>query len=505
MESRGRVAFKNISANFILQLVVIISGFIVPKLLITNYGSDSYGLVSSITQFLSLIALLEAGIGPVIKAKLYKYMAKNDKNKILLILKDADSFFKRIGLIFLIYIIILCIIFPYINNEFDFAFTTAMILVIAIGTLFEYFFGIVYNIYLQADKKYYVTSNVQIVCYVLNILLVVLLINLDASIITVKFASTLAFLIRPLFQSYYVRKKLNIHFKDAKGSYKIENKFDGLSQHIAYVIYSNTDVTVLTIFANLTTVAIYSVYNMVANSIRNVISSFINGMDSIFGDMFARGERESLKRSFDIYEFLYYFVSTVIFLTTMILIVPFVKIYTKGITDANYIQPLFAFLIILSGLIACARTIYSTLVYSIGHFKQTNMISWVEAITNILLSIILVVKLGLVGVAIGTAVSAFIRLVYFMFYSSKNVLNRSFKSCLKWLFVLILEVVLCYLFINSNFNIITPTNYLEWILYAVVVLLGVTIVTLFINIIFNFSQAKETLDFLKKKFGKDNS
>ena len=63
---------KNISANLILQLVVIASGFIVPKLFITNFGSDSYGLISSITQFLSLIALLEAGIGPVIKSKLYK-------------------------------------------------------------------------------------------------------------------------------------------------------------------------------------------------------------------------------------------------------------------------------------------------------------------------------------------------------------------------------------------------------------------------------------------------
>jgi hypothetical protein len=52
--------------------------------------------------------LLEAGIGPVIKAKLYKYIAKNDKTKIQLILKDADKFFKTIGYIFIVYVIILC-------------------------------------------------------------------------------------------------------------------------------------------------------------------------------------------------------------------------------------------------------------------------------------------------------------------------------------------------------------------------------------------------------------
>lgn len=493
---------KNISANLILQLVIIVSGFIVPKLFITNFGSDAYGLISSITQFLSLIALLEAGIGPVIKSKLYKYIADNDKNKILLILKDADRFFKKIGLIFIVYIIVLCFLFPFINNEFDFAFTTSMIIVIAMGTLFEYFFGIVYNIYLQADKKYYVISNVQIICYILNIILVVLLINMGASILVVKFASTLAFLIRPIFQSYYVRKKLQIHFNEAQGEYKIQNKFDGLSQHIAYVIYSNTDVAVLTFFTNLATVAVYSVYNMVANSIRNVISAFVNGMDSIFGDMFARGEKEVLRRSFGIYEFLYYLVSTIIFITTMILIVPFVKIYTNGITDANYIQPLFAFLMILAGLIVCARTIYSTLVYSIGHFKQTNKICWIEAILNIVISTILVIKFGLVGVAIGTVISSFIRLVYFMFYSSKYVLDRSFKDCLKWLLIISFEVVLCYLFINSDLNLITPASYFEWIIYAIVAFLFVTVMVLIINILFNMKQFKESFVFLRSKLGR---
>ena len=78
MKKRGDIAMKNISSNLILQLVVIVSGFIIPKLLIGSFGSDTYGLVASITQFLSLIMLLEAGIGPVIKAKLYKYIADDN-------------------------------------------------------------------------------------------------------------------------------------------------------------------------------------------------------------------------------------------------------------------------------------------------------------------------------------------------------------------------------------------------------------------------------------------
>lgn len=507
MKKRGNIAALNISSNLVLQVVIIISGFIMPKLLISSFGSDVYGLVASITQFLSLIMLLEAGIGPVIKAKLYKYIANDDKNKILLTLKDADKFFKRIGYIFIVYVIILCILYPFMNDEFNSSFSIGLIIIMAVSTLFEYFFGIVYNLYLQADKKYYVTSWAQIFCYVFNIILVVILIKLGASIFVVKIANTIAFFIKPFFQAWYVRKKLNIHFKNAKGEEKIENKFDGLSQHVAYVVTSNTDVTVLTIFSNLATVAVYSVYNLIASAVRNIVAAFVNGMDSIFGDMFARNEKDVLKRSFGIYEFLFFTVCLIIYLTTIVLIVPFIKVYTEGITDANYIQPLFGYLIVLACMATSIRSVYSGLVYSIGHFKQTNLISWVEAIVNIVLSIVLVIKFGLIGVAIGTLVSSLIRLIYFMYYASKVVLVRSVKICAKWIVAIALEIIICFLLMQTSFFNYNASNYFDWTLYAIIVLIVNIVIVLFINIICNFEQFKETLLFIKQKihFKENNS
>lgn len=498
---RSTIALKNISSNLILQLVIIISGFIMPKLLIGSFGSDTYGLVASITQFLSLIMLLEAGIGPVIKAKIYKHIANNDKNKILLVLKDADKFFKRIGFIFIVYVIILCFLYPVMNDEFETGFTIVMIAIMAISTLFEYFFGIVYNLYLQADKRYYVTSYIQIFCYIFNIILVVVLIYMGASIIVVKIANTLAFIIKPLFQSYYVRKKLNVRFEEAKGEYKIDNKYDGLSQHIAYVVYSNTAVTVLTILSNLATVAVYSVYNLVSSAIKNVVSAFSNGMDSIFGDMFARNEKDVLRRSFSIYEFLYYTVVLIFFLTAIVLIIPFIKIYTLGITDANYIHPLFAILLMIGGIIGCVRVIYTSLVYSIGHFKQTNFVSWIEAIVNLVISIIGVIKFGLVGIAIGPIISTLIRLIYFMWYASKFVLERDNFINLKWLIIVTVQTVICSLLTYYVIDL-NPANYFEWALYGIIVLLIVSAFVIATNIIFNFSVFKEVLGFIKEKFKK---
>ena len=398
---------------------------------------------------------------------------------------------------------ILCFVFPLINDEFEQSLTVTLILIMAISTLFEYFFGIVYNLYLQADKKYYVVSYVQIFCYIFNILLVVFLIYMGASIVVVKIANTVAFIIKPIFQYYYVRKKLKIDYKKVTEDYKIENKFDGLSQHVAYVINVNTNVLVLTAFTNLATVAVYSIYNLVTTAVDRVVGAFTNGMDSIFGDMFARNERESLTKSFGMYEFVYYSVAMIVYLPTLILIIPFVRIYTSGITDANYIQPIFAILLVIFTLFSTTRYVYSSLIYSVGHFKQTNLIVWLEAIINVVLSVVLVYNLGLIGVAIGSLVAALFRLICFMHYSSKVILQRNFMKSFKWLFIVFFQLIVIILFMHFNIINYVPTDYLTWAFYALIVLILSTVFVIFVNVLCNFTLAKDVFQFIKGKLFKN--
>ena len=49
---RSKKAILNIISSLMLQITILICGFIVPKVIITNFGSNVNGLVSSITQFL---------------------------------------------------------------------------------------------------------------------------------------------------------------------------------------------------------------------------------------------------------------------------------------------------------------------------------------------------------------------------------------------------------------------------------------------------------------------
>ena len=104
----------NVIFTVLNQLIVFLSGFILPKLIIDNYGSEINGLVSSITQFLSVIMFCEMGVGAVVQSALYKPISENDTTEISKIYCSAQRFFRNIAYILVVYIGILCIAYPFI-------------------------------------------------------------------------------------------------------------------------------------------------------------------------------------------------------------------------------------------------------------------------------------------------------------------------------------------------------------------------------------------------------
>ena len=484
---RGKKVLKNIIISLILQIVVAICGFIAPRLIIQNYGSNVNGLISSIAQFLAYITLLEAGIGPVVKAVLYKPIANKDNKQIANILKASEKFFKTISYIFIVYIIVLCIAFPIItSNQFNAWYTISLVLIISISTFAEYYFGMTYRLYLQAEQQTYITSGIQIISTILNTIAIVVLIKLGANIQIVKLASAVIFVLRPILQNIYVKKKYSINFKDADNNYKLEQKWDGLAQHIAAVIHSNTDVAMLTFFSTLKEVSVYSVYMLVYNGIKNLVQAFTNGIDASFGDMIAKGEKEKLKENFSTYEFIYYTVITIIIACTTILVNPFIKIYTSDITDTSYIRPIFVYVITSAYFALFIRMLYSSITLAAGHFKETKKGAWVEAIINIGISVILVFKFGIVGVAIGTLIATTIRMIEFIYHTSKYITQIPIIDSAKKLILSMIEIILIVILstkIEIPFE--NAQNYIQWIIYAIEVLMVTGVSVTLLNILLN--------------------
>ena len=495
---RSKNILYNIGSNLLLQLIVVIYGFIVPRIIINYFGSSVNGLIVSITQFLAYITLLESGLGPVIKSVLYKPIANRDKTAIAKILKTSDRFFRIIAYVFLLYMVALCFLFPtFVSNEFDTVFTISLILIIGISTFAEYFFGMTYKLYLQSDQKTYVISIIQIITYILSIIIIIILVGVGASIHIIKLASGIVFMLRPIIQRMYVKSKYGINFNNIDGNYELKQKWDGLVQHIAFVIHNNTDITILTLFVNLTEISVYSVYYLVVKGVDSLIQSFSNGIDATFGDMIAKNEKESLNKSFSMYEVLYYSITTIAFTCTIILIVPFVTVYTKGVTDANYIRNVFGPLIVISEYIWAIRLPYSSITLAAGHFKQTKIGAWIECFVNIFISILLVKKYGLIGVTIGTIVAMSIRTIEFVYHANKYILDRSIFETIKKVLVIIFETLLI-VFICKYLPYLDNINYFSWFINATITFCVASFITLLLNFVVFNNEFLGILSIIKK-------
>ena len=496
---RKKKTIKNLISTIILQIILIIGGLIVPKMIIKTYGSATNGLINSITLFLGYITLLQSGIGPVVKSLLYKPIANKEKSEIENVLYATEKFFRSIAYIFIFYVFLLCIFYPlFVSDNFNTIFTITLIVIISISVLAEYFFGLTYQVFLHANQDSYIINYIQAIAYILNAVTIILLMKMGLSVHIVKLASSLIFVIRPLFLSFYVKRRFNINYKNVDKNYKLKNQWDGLAQHIAAVVHGNTDVTLLTIFSNVVEVSVYTVYSNIISKFNNLISNITSSIESLFGDMLAKNEHDILNKTFSLYEYIYHSIVTIIYICIAILMIPFISIYTREISDANYIRPLFSILIIIAEFVSAMRFPYMSLTYAAGHFKQTMKCAIFETTINIVISIILIFKYGLVGVAIGTLVAMLIRTIEFIYHTSKYILKRSLIKSFSILIIIPIEFIIVE-YIIHHYIVIKVTTYIEWIKYGFITGIIALIVVFIINTLVYKDDFKYLLDNINKR------
>lgn len=415
---------KNIITTLISQLVVTACGIVIPRVMIGTFGSEMYGLTASIAQFLAYISLLEGGIGRVARAEIYTPLANGDSIGISKVYHAIKHFFAIVGVVFIGYVLVLSVAYYDMAQvqEMGRLGTFFLVWIISFGTLAKYLGGLSNLTLLNADQKQYVGNFIVTATTIANMVLVVVLSEIGSDILVVKIGSSLAYVAQPLCYGLYVKKHYKLP-KVGKNRAKLKQKWTGVGQHIAYVLHTNIDIVILTLYANLQLVAVYSVYKLVISSMRKITGSFTSGMEAGFGEMIARKEQHSLQMAFRKYKYMLSFVNVVLFGTTAVLIVPFVKLYTAGITDANYIQPAFAGVLLLAEAIDCNMHPCCSLPISANKLKETRWGSYGEAGINVVLSLILVQWDPLLGVALATLIATAFKGLFYMIYSARNILQ----------------------------------------------------------------------------------
>lgn len=439
----------NIASSVLLQVVSGVCGLILPRFVLQNFGSEVNGLVASVTQLLSYAVLLEGGIGGVMKAALYKPLANEDDAGISGIFYQISRIFRKISVVFICFAMLLSIFMKFlVDTQYDWFYVFTMVLILSAHTFFSYYVGLPHRLLMSADQKLYIIQFTQIVATVLNLLLCLLVMRLGGGIHMVKLASGAILLLNPLVQRLYVKHHYKLSRNVAIGYSGHIQKRDGMIHHLSYFIHRNTDVVILSLFGSLHTVSVYTVYNTVIYVLEQLMLSISSGISGLVGRLIARKEITELNRIVNRYEACNNALATGIATVCAILILPYVSIYTGGVTDAQYRQPLFAMLMIAGSYAYSIRHPFGCVVSAAGHYRETNAGAVGEAAINLVLSLVLVKPLGLVGVALGTFAAMSFRTIYTVWYLSKHILHRPV-----WSFVLKL---VCNLLVSAILIIRIP-------------------------------------------------
>ena len=488
---RTKKMLMNSISTLMLQLVTVICGFILPRVMLTAFGSEINGAVSSITQFLGYISLLEAGVGGVTRAALYKPLANADSVKISRIVNATQSFFRKVAGVFILYAVVLSVVFKYISStELEWGFTIALVAILAVSTFAQYYFGITYSVVLQADQRNYISTSIRICTLILNTVFSVILINLGCSVIVVKLVTTGIYIIQPLLLNIIAKKQYKIDKSVTPDNEAIKQRWNGFGHHIAFYLHNSVDNMVVTIVLGLKWASVYSVYYMITSGVKNIINALTGSSEAAFGNMMAKNEQSVLQSRFRMVETLTSMVVVTFFTATGLLLLDFIRIYTDGIDDINYIIPAAAVLFPISEAIHCIKQNYHNLVLAAGHYKETQKGAFIEAGLNLVLSILFAFCIGLPGVLVATIISTIYRVIDYVFHLKKNIICRDISVFIKRQTINTLNAV-SIVAVCTCIPFFTPTTYLQWGIKACVIFFISLLITMIWNCSFYRAEVKK--------------
>lgn len=424
-KTRTQKASLNIIMSALYEIIALICGLLLPRLILQNFGSAYNGIASSIKQFLDLISILNLGVAGSTRVALYKTLANNDLLGSSAIVRAMEKHMRKVGLILLGYLFVLAVFYPLvIKTEYAYGDVALLIIASGISAFGEYFWGAAYQAFLSADQSIYISKCFSIIAVILNTVISAVLIYSGFSIQVVKLGSAGVFLIKPFLQNIYVTKKYHLEKHCESDDTALSERTSVMMHSVANIIHDKTDIIVITLFCGVKAVSVYTVYNLVMTALKNLQSVFTTGTEAIFGDMWVKRENEKIKRNLEYYEFFITTFISIIFSIAIVMLLPFVSLYTEGINDTQYILPVYALVITVAQAFYCIRTPYLTLVQGVGHYKETRNGAVFEAMLNLGTSVILVQFIGIVGVAIGTLLANIFRTCQYALYIDKRIAVR---------------------------------------------------------------------------------
>lgn len=229
--------------------------------------------------------------------------------------------------------------------------------------------------------------------------------------------------------------------------------------------------------------SVYGVYHMVTVGLWGVLKMATTGIYSIFGNLLVSGDRAKFQKAYSDFECLYHMAVTILFGVAAVLIVPFVKLYTHGISDANYDVPLLGMLIIFEALTTHSKIPFELMISASGQFHEVKR----DNLAQIAVSVIAGTVLGLLGlpfsaerslcgIVLGVSLGNLTYTALQLRYVPKHITALDWKPSLwRILRTFVTTAVIaapCLILIDE------PRRFFTWVMYAFMLVIYATAVTL---------------------------
>ena len=490
---RARSSVINAIVSIIAQVITIIITFISRRIFLLILGESILGINSLFAQIISMMSLVELGIGSAIIYSLYQPLAADDKEQIGAIMNLYRKIYSIIGIIILIVggLMTPVITFFITGDISEIPNIHLIFILLVINSAISYFNAYKQNL-IVADQKKYITILVHNGLFVaLNIIQIVLLIK-TANYELYLILQIIITFIENLILSHITKKSYPYlsQYKHAKVAGEIidnikKNVKALLLHRVGGIFVSSTDTIIISKFIGIITVGKYTNYNYVTNAFNTLTTNLFSSFTSSVGNFNVEANKKEKYKLFRKLCYLNYTVFGFISICTVCLIDDFIRIVFG---NNMVLDEIVVVLMVVKFYVNGMRSALLTFKDSLGIYHQDRYRPIIEGSVNLVLSLVWVKEMGLVGVIFATIIS---NLFVNMWIEPVVVYKEAFEK--KWTDYLIhYGRYLIYTFLISGVMIFVSKemivlNFIQWILKAIVV----AVISLILIIVSSFIADKE--------------
>lgn len=483
----GRIqhTIKNIVFGYIGNLSSTVLGFILRTVFIQKLDETLLGVNGLYTGVLSLLSMAELGIGTALNFSLYAPVAQKNYDKIKSYMQFYKKAYRIIGLLVAVLGILLIPFLKYfIKDPGDYGIQelTLYYLIFLFNTVSTYFVSYKYSL-VNAEQKNYIQTNILTITKLATTILQLIVLLVTSNFLLYLLTAAAVELLQKIWANNYLNKRYPYLLdKDVIPLGREETKeiWDKtkalLCLKVGDIARLQTDSIIISSLIEVAIVGIVDNYNMVINSIQNFVLVIFNSAISSFGNLIATESKQKQYELFKVYRFVANWIYGLSAIGFYVLLTPLVVdlwLGEKWLLGANIVA-----LIVIDYYFKGDRVVMMNFRTAAGVFEQDKFLPLIQGGVNLVISIVLVQKIGLIGVYIGTVVSGLIAnvsrppIVYRVCFDRKS--KEYFIDTAKYLLVMAVILVIVLPLSNLLLNKVTLVSF---------VLTGVMIVVVY-NVIF---------------------